>query len=62
MEWAGTLGTNAGSVVGSALQVYVREAKEAGVYLKPGDRIVTRADGLGQIFTTITAGERPEAE
>ncbi|WP_033346697.1 fumarylacetoacetate hydrolase family protein [Catenuloplanes japonicus] len=62
MEWAGTLGTNADSVVDSALAVYVREAKDAEVYLKPGDRIVTRAEGLGQIFTTITAGERAESE
>ncbi|GLY01141.1 hypothetical protein Acsp01_15200 [Actinoplanes sp. NBRC 101535] len=37
MEWAGSLGTNA-------------------------DSVVTRADGLGQIFTTITAGQRAETE
>ena len=60
MEWAGSLGTNADSIVDSALKVYVRDAKDAGVYLKPGDEIVTRADGLGQIFTSITAGERAE--
>ncbi|MFI5931887.1 fumarylacetoacetate hydrolase family protein [Actinoplanes sp. NPDC051494] len=62
MEWAGSLGTNADSVVDSALKVYVRDAKNADVYLKPGDTIVTRADGLGQIFTTITAGQRAETE
>lgn len=62
MEWAGTFGTNADSIVDSALQVYVREAHEAGVYLQPGDQVVTRADGLGQIFTTIIPGERPETE
>ncbi|MBU2668183.1 fumarylacetoacetate hydrolase family protein [Actinoplanes bogorensis] len=54
LEWAGSFGTNADSIVDSALQVYVRDARNAGVYLKPGDEIVTRADGLGQIFTTIT--------
>ena len=62
MEWAGSLGTNADSIVDSALKVYVRDAKKAGVYLKPGDTIVTRADGLGQIFTPITAGARAETE
>lgn len=62
MEWAGSLGTNAESVVASALDVYVRDAHEAGVYLQPGDEIVTRAEGLGQIFTTIVPGARPETE
>ncbi|SDE36199.1 fumarylacetoacetate hydrolase family protein [Auraticoccus monumenti] len=62
MEYAGSLGTNADSVVDSALQVYVREAHEAGVYLKPGDEIVTRSEGLGQIFTPIVPGERSESE
>jgi 2,4-diketo-3-deoxy-L-fuconate hydrolase len=62
MEWAASFGTNADSIVDSALQVYVRDAKDAGVYLKPGDEIVTRAEGLGQIFTSITEGERAEAE
>ncbi|GAA1613670.1 fumarylacetoacetate hydrolase family protein [Actinoplanes couchii] len=62
MEWAGSLGTNADTIVDSALKVYVRDATEADVYLKPGDTVVTRADGLGQIFTTITAGPRAETE
>jgi 2-keto-4-pentenoate hydratase/2-oxohepta-3-ene-1,7-dioic acid hydratase in catechol pathway len=62
MEWAGSLGTNAESVVASALDVYVRDAHEAGVYLRPGDEIVTRAEGLGQIFTTIVPGPRSETE
>ncbi|WP_432838241.1 fumarylacetoacetate hydrolase family protein [Dactylosporangium sp. CA-092794] len=62
MEWAGSFGTNADSIVDSALKVYVREAHEANVYLKPGDQIVTRAEGLGQIFTTIIPGERAETE
>ncbi|MBB3674732.1 fumarylacetoacetate hydrolase family protein [Modestobacter versicolor] len=62
MEWVGSFGTNAESVVASALDVYVRDAHEAGVYLQPGDEIVTRADGLGQIFTTVVAGERAETE
>lgn len=62
MEYAGSLGTNADSIVDSALTVYVRDAHGAGVYLKPGDQIVTRADGLGQILTTISAGERPQTE
>ncbi|PUB23459.1 2-keto-4-pentenoate hydratase/2-oxohepta-3-ene-1,7-dioic acid hydratase in catechol pathway [Promicromonospora sp. AC04] len=62
MEWAGSLGTNAESVVASALDVYVRDAHEAGVYLQPGDEIVTRAEGLGQIFTTIVPGPRSETE
>ncbi|MEU8661643.1 hypothetical protein [Actinoplanes philippinensis] len=62
MEWAGSFGTNADTIVDSALQVYVRDAKKADVYLKPGDKIVTRAEGLGQIFTTITAGPRAETE
>lgn len=62
MEWAASLGTNAESVVASALDVYVRDAHEAGVYLRPGDEIVTRADGLGQIFTTIVPGPRSETE
>jgi 2-keto-4-pentenoate hydratase/2-oxohepta-3-ene-1,7-dioic acid hydratase in catechol pathway len=62
MEWAGSFGTNAESIVDSALQVYVRDAHEAGVYLQPGDEIVTRAEGLGQIFTTIIPGERSEVE
>ncbi|GAB3602417.1 hypothetical protein GCM10027586_05540 [Kineococcus gypseus] len=62
MEWAGTLGTNADSIVDSALQVYVRDAHAAGVYLQPGDEVVTRAEGLGQIVTTIVAGERASTE
>jgi len=62
MEWAASMGTNAESVVASALDVYVRDAHEAGVYLRPGDEIVTRAEGLGQIFTTIVPGPRSETE
>lgn len=62
MEYAASFGTNADSVVDSALKVYVREAHEAGVYLQPGDTIVTRADGLGHIFTDIVAGERAATE
>lgn len=58
MEFAGSLGTNAESIVDSALRRYVREAHEAGIYLRPGDTIVTRAEGLGQIVTTIAPGER----
>lgn len=62
MEYAASFGTNADSIVDSALKVYVRDAHEAGVYLKPGDEIVTRAEGLGQIFTNIIPGERSETE
>jgi 2,4-didehydro-3-deoxy-L-rhamnonate hydrolase len=62
MEYAGSLGTNADSIVDSALKVYVRDAKEAGVYLQPGDQIVTRAEGLGQIFTSIVDGQRAASE
>ena len=62
MEWAGTLGTNSDGIVDSALKVLVRDAHAAGVYLQPGDEIVTRAEGLGQIFTTIVPGDRPETE
>jgi 2,4-diketo-3-deoxy-L-fuconate hydrolase len=62
MEYAASFGTNADSIVDSALQVYVRDAHEAGVYLTPGDEIVTRADGLGQIFTSVVDGERSETE
>jgi len=62
MEYAASFGTNAESIVASALDVYVRDAHEAGVYLQPGDRIVSRAEGLGQIFTTIVPGERSETE
>jgi 2,4-diketo-3-deoxy-L-fuconate hydrolase len=62
MEYAGSFGTNADSIVDSALQVYVRDAHDAGVFLKSGDEIVTRADGLGQIFTTIVDGDRAETE
>ncbi|MGP3534160.1 fumarylacetoacetate hydrolase family protein [Microbacterium sp. RD1] len=62
MEYIASFGTNAESIVDSALEVYVRDAHAAGVYLKPGDEIVTRADGLGQIFTQIVAGSRSETE
>jgi 2-keto-4-pentenoate hydratase/2-oxohepta-3-ene-1,7-dioic acid hydratase in catechol pathway len=62
MEYAASFGTNADSVVDSALKVYVRDAHEADVYLAAGDEIVTRAEGLGQIFTTIVPGERSETE
>ncbi|MFT2706145.1 fumarylacetoacetate hydrolase family protein [Clavibacter zhangzhiyongii] len=62
MEYAASFGTNADSIVDSALQVYVRDAHDAGVYLQPGDEIVTRADGLGQIHTNIIAGERSDTE
>ena len=62
MEFAGSFGTNAKSIVDSALAVYTRDAHEAGAYLQPGDEIVTRAEGLGQIFTTILPGERSQTE
>ncbi|WP_191906648.1 fumarylacetoacetate hydrolase family protein [Microbacterium lushaniae] len=62
MEYVASFGTNADSIVDSALKVYVRDAHAAGVYLQPGDTIVTRAERLGQIFTDIVAGERSETE
>lgn len=62
MEYVGSFGTNADSIVDSALRVYVRDAHEAGVYLQPGDAVVTRAEGLGQIFTDIVEGERSATE
>jgi 2,4-diketo-3-deoxy-L-fuconate hydrolase len=62
MEYAGSFTTNADSIVDSALKVYVRDSHEAGVYLQAGDQIVTRADGLGQIHTTIVEGGRAQTE
>ncbi|MCR2761963.1 hypothetical protein NQ152_00415 [Microbacterium sp. zg.B48] len=44
------------------MKVYVRDAHAAGVYLQPGDTILTRAERLGQIFTDIVAGKRSETE
>lgn len=62
MEYAASIGTNAESIAKSAIKVYIRDAHDADVYLKPDDEIVTRAEGLGQIFTTIIPGERSDRE
>ena len=62
MEYGATLGTNADSVVDSAIGVYVREAGDSKVYLQPGQQVIARADRLGQTVIDITPGDRPDRD
>lgn len=62
LEYGVSLGTNADSVVDSAISVYVREAANSKVYLQARQQVVTRSDRLGQIVTDIVEGDRPDRE
>lgn len=62
MEYGATLGTNADSVVDSAIGVYIREASDSKAYLQPGQQVVSRADRLGQTIIDIAPGDRPDRD
>ncbi|AGZ41035.1 2-keto-4-pentenoate hydratase [Actinoplanes friuliensis DSM 7358] len=53
-----SFGQNADTVVDSAVGVYIARAHEDQAYLQPGMKVITRADRLGLIETSIVPGSR----
>ena len=62
LEYGASFGTNADSVIDSAINVYVREAANSKAYLQANQQVVTRSDRLGQIVIDIVEGDRPDRE
>jgi 2-keto-4-pentenoate hydratase/2-oxohepta-3-ene-1,7-dioic acid hydratase in catechol pathway len=50
------LGGFAGSLPSRVVETWVREAREAGTYLQPGDRVAVRVDRLGVVVNEIVSG------